>query len=69
METRPPDKFTGSLPPSAAADILDPDASRIWWEGRKGVHPNWIIPLKADPISGQMLWNDTVVTIEKATVV
>jgi hypothetical protein len=33
------------------------------------VHPNWIIPNKGDPISGQMLWNDTVVTVEKAPVV
>ena len=38
----------------------------LWWEGRNGVHPNWIIPNKGDPISGQLVWNDTVVTVEKA---
>jgi anaerobic selenocysteine-containing dehydrogenase len=51
---------TGGLP--------DADASRIWWEGRRGVHPNWIIPTEADPISGQMRWMDTVVTVSKAEV-
>jgi len=55
-------------PNELRSDIPDPDASRIWWEGRNGVHPNWVIPNKADPISGQMLWNDTVVTVEKAAV-
>jgi hypothetical protein len=30
------------------------------------VHPNWIIPNKPDPISGEMRWNDTVVSVEKA---
>jgi anaerobic selenocysteine-containing dehydrogenase len=53
-------------PADIAAGTPDPDAARIWWEGRKGVHPNWIIPNKGDPISGQMLWNDTVVTVEQA---
>lgn len=43
----------------------DPDAARIWWEGKNGVHPNWIIPNIADPISGQMRWMDTVVSISK----
>ena len=43
----------------------DPDSSRIWWEGRHGVHPNWIIPTDADPISGQMRWMDTVVRVAK----
>ena len=55
-----------ATPADLSDDIPDPDAARIWWEGRNGVHPNWIIPLKGDPISGQMLWNDTVVTVEKA---
>ncbi|OGH61641.1 MAG: hypothetical protein A3G34_15870 [Candidatus Lindowbacteria bacterium RIFCSPLOWO2_12_FULL_62_27] len=31
-----------------------------------GKHPNWLIANKADHISGQMRWNDTVVTVEKA---
>jgi anaerobic selenocysteine-containing dehydrogenase len=53
-------------PAGVAADTPDPDASRIWWEGRSGVHPNWIIPNKPDPISGEMRWNDTVVSVEKA---
>jgi anaerobic selenocysteine-containing dehydrogenase len=53
-------------PADIGAGTPDPDAARIWWEGRKGVHPNWIIANKGDPISGQMLWNDTVVTVEKA---
>jgi anaerobic selenocysteine-containing dehydrogenase len=57
-----------ATPADAASDIPDPDAARIWWAGKNGVHPNWIIPNKGDPISGQMLWNDTVVTVEKAPV-
>jgi anaerobic selenocysteine-containing dehydrogenase len=43
----------------------EPDSDRIWWKS-KGMHPNWIIGTKADPISGQMRWMDTVVTVEKA---
>ena len=43
----------------------DPDAARIWWTGNNGVHPNWIIPLKSDPIGGEMRWNDTVVTVDR----
>jgi anaerobic selenocysteine-containing dehydrogenase len=58
-----------ATPAVAASDIPDADAARIWWAGRNGVHPNWIIPNKGDPISGQMLWNDTVVTVEKAATV
>jgi thiosulfate reductase/polysulfide reductase chain A len=46
-------------------EVTDPDATRIWWAGNNGVHPNWIIPNKPDPMSGQMRWNDTVVTVEK----
>ena len=58
-----------ATPAGLASDTPDPDAARIWWEGRNGVHPNWIIPNKGDPISGQMLWNDSVVTVEKAATV
>ena len=42
----------------------DEEIARIWWKD-KGVHPNWIIPNKGDPIGGQQRWMDTVVTIEK----
>jgi len=48
-------------------NLPDPDSSRIWWHGRHGVHPNWIIPNKPDPISGQMRWMDTVVTVSRAS--
>lgn len=43
----------------------DPDLKRIWWK-EHGVHPNYIIANKSDPISGQMRWMDTVVTVTKA---
>jgi len=36
----------------------------VWWTDN-GVHPNWIIPNAADPISGQQRWMDTVVSVEK----
>jgi len=52
-------------PADLRSDIPDPDASRIWWTGKNGVHPNWLIPLKSDPIGGEMRWNDAVVTVEK----
>ena len=42
----------------------DPDLKRIWWKGN-GVHPNWIIGNNPDPISGQLRFMDTVVTIKK----
>ncbi len=45
-------------------DLHDPDGARIWWTD-KGVHPNWIIPNKPDPISGVQRWMDTVVTVTK----
>jgi anaerobic selenocysteine-containing dehydrogenase len=54
-----------SSKPSAASELPDPDAARIWWEGRNGVHCNWIIPNKSDPISGQMRWMDTVVSLAR----
>jgi len=43
----------------------DPDLKHIWWKDH-GVHPNWIIPNSADPISGQNRYMDTVVTVTKA---
>jgi hypothetical protein len=47
------------------SDMPDPDSSRIWWEGRNGVHANWIIPNMSDPIRGQMRWMDTVVSLAR----
>jgi len=46
------------------ADDNDPDLKRIWWK-QNGSHPNWIIGNRADPISGQLRWMDTVVTVSK----
>jgi thiosulfate reductase / polysulfide reductase chain A len=54
-----------TTPENLISDIEDRDANRIWWAGDNGVHPNWVIPNKPDPISGQQVWNDAVVTIEK----
>ena len=42
----------------------DPDYARKWWD-EKGAHPNWIIGNKADPISGQLRFMDTVVDVKK----
>jgi anaerobic selenocysteine-containing dehydrogenase len=53
---------------SPDGEMPDPDASRIWWEGRNGVHPNWIIPNSPDPISGQLRFMDTVVEVTKVGV-
>jgi anaerobic selenocysteine-containing dehydrogenase len=49
-----------------ASEMPDPDSARIWWKGANGAHPNWIIPNAPDPISGQMRWMDTVVSVTKA---
>jgi anaerobic selenocysteine-containing dehydrogenase len=57
---------SGKPAPGEVGELPDADASRIWWEGKNGVHCNWIIPLKADPISGQMRAMDTVVTVSRA---
>lgn len=43
----------------------DPDFKLKWWD-TYGVHPNWIIPNKSDPINGQMIFMDTVVQVTKA---
>ena len=37
----------------------------MWWDD-KGVHPNAIIPVVADPIGGSQGWYDTVVKVTKA---
>lgn len=36
-----------------------------WWK-TFGVRPNWLIPNKPDPISGQWSQNDTVVSLQRA---
>ena len=54
---------SGKKAPMAAGD--DPDFKLKWWT-KGGVHPNWIIPNKPDPISGQQRWMDTVVKVTKA---
>ncbi len=43
----------------------DPDEKLMWWTSH-GVHPNWIIPNKPDPINGQQCWMDTVVKVTRA---
>ena len=43
----------------------DPDLKLKWWN-TYGVHPNWIIPNRPDPINGQQRWMDTVVKVTKA---
>jgi thiosulfate reductase/polysulfide reductase chain A len=58
-----------AIPGELRSAIPDADASRIWWAGNNGVHPNWLIPLKSDPIGGEMCWNDTVVTVERVAAV
>lgn len=43
----------------------DADLNNVWWDDR-GVHPNAIIPVVADPIGGSQGWYDTVVKVSKA---
>jgi anaerobic selenocysteine-containing dehydrogenase len=43
----------------------DPDLKLKTWN-TYGVHPNWIIPNRPDPVSGQQSWMDTVVKVTKA---
>ena len=54
---------SGKNAPMTDAD--EPDSDRIWWTSN-GAHPNWIIGNRADPISGQLRFMDTVVSVEKA---
>ncbi|MBW2066255.1 MAG: molybdopterin-dependent oxidoreductase [Deltaproteobacteria bacterium] len=42
----------------------DPDLKLKWWN-EYGVHPNWVIPNKPDPIGGQQRWMDTVVKVTR----
>jgi anaerobic selenocysteine-containing dehydrogenase len=54
---------SGKKAPLAGDD--DPDLKLKWWN-TYGVHPNWIIPNRPDPINGQQIWMDTVVKVTKA---
>jgi thiosulfate reductase / polysulfide reductase chain A len=54
---------SGKKVPVGAGD--DPDLKLKHWD-KYGVHPNWIIPNKSDPINGQQAWMDTVVKVTKA---
>ncbi len=45
----------------------DQDLNNIWWKGKRGVHPNWIIPNLPEPVAGQQRWHDTVVRVQKVT--
>ena len=54
---------SGKAAPLAAGE--DPDLKIKPWN-TYGVHPNWIIPNKSDPINGQQRWMDTVVKVTKA---
>ncbi len=63
------------------AGYRDPDWERnMWWEDRSGGDPkrwvknrgngwaqNHVLPIMADPVSGQQAFNDTVVTVKKVT--
>ena len=63
------------------AGYRDPDWERnMWWEDRSGGDPerwvknrgngwaqNKVLPIAADPISGQQAFHDTVVTVRKVT--
>jgi len=42
----------------------DPDLKLKWWD-TYGVHPNWMIANDPDPISGELRWMDTVVSVSK----
>ncbi len=59
---------SGKAPPGAglSGQQTDPDLARVWWDDERGVHPNWVIGNVADPISGQLRWMDTVVSVAKA---
>ncbi len=54
---------SGKTAPLAEGE--DPDFKIKWWK-TYGMHPNWIIPNRSDPINGQQRWMDTVVKVTKA---
>jgi anaerobic selenocysteine-containing dehydrogenase len=53
---------SGNKSPTGTDD--DPELKRKWWK-TTGIHPNWIIPNRPDPINGQQSWMDTVVTVDR----
>ncbi len=55
--------------PSKLGEMPDADSARIWWNGANGTHPNWIIPNSPDPISGQLRFMDTVVSVSRIAAV
>ncbi len=54
----------GSGKKSPMASDNDPDLKLKWWD-TYGVHPNWLITNKPNPVSGQMCYMDEVVTVNK----
>ena len=50
--------------PSPQAQPSVPDRDTRWWT-TNGVHPNWLIPNRPDPINGQQRWMDTVVSVTR----
>jgi anaerobic selenocysteine-containing dehydrogenase len=56
---------SGKKAPLAEGGADDADLKLKWWT-TKGVHANWVIPNRTDPVSGQQTWMDTVVTVSKA---
>lgn len=53
---------SGKRAPRADAEPAGHDLQ--WWE-RTGVNANWIVPISAEPASGQQRWMDTVVTVNR----
>ena len=46
----------------------DPNTRLVWWEKEgNGLSPNQVIPGESDPIGGGEAWNDTLVTVQKAS--
>ena len=55
---------SGKKAPSGI-DADSPNEQLKWWR-HESAHPNWIIPIASEPISGQQRWMDTVVSVTKA---
>jgi thiosulfate reductase / polysulfide reductase chain A len=56
---------SGKQAPLNDGGVDERDSRLIWWDSH-GVHPNWIIPNRPDPIGGQQCWMDTIVKVTKA---
>ena len=52
-----------SAPFADPGDARDSLKLKLWKSN--DAHPNWIIPNRPDPISGQLRWMDTLVTVTK----